>query len=132
MNITEQTPLVLKVLTAMKDCLDNDTTFTTIGGESFNLSRQCGICWHVYAHTPSSNITEIDYEFLKPAFVSMGLDVQFPVEKQLVSTEKEASHLYALQHNLYAMDSEPGPLRRKLLCDLIKYFENVVATSEVL
>lgn len=133
MKRTEQAVLVLKVLTAMKDCLDRDVTYTTINGEPFNLTRQHGICWHVFAHTPNSEVTGIDHEYLQPVFVEMGLHCGYPVEMQLTDNDvNRAVNLHWNQRNLCVMDSEPGKLRYKLLCDLIEYFENILATSEVL
>ena len=132
MKRPEQAVLVLKVLTAMKDCLDRDVTYTTINGESFNLTRQYGICWHVFAHTPSSETTGIDDEFLRPVFVEMGLDGTFPVEMQLTGNDcDKAVNLYWNQRNLCVMDSEPGKVRYKLLCDLIEYFNKVLEPAEV-
>jgi len=131
MERTEQAKLVLKVLTAMKDCLDRDSTYTTINGESFNLTRQHGICWHVFAHTPNSEESGIDDEFLKPVFEEMGLNPDYPVEYQMTGDYLKARDLYWLQRNVCVLDSHQGQLRYKLLCDLIKYFENVLAPSEV-
>jgi len=132
MQLTEQSKLVLKVLTAMKDCLDRDVTYTTINGESFNLTRQHGICWHVFAHTPNSEVTGIDHDYLKPVFVEMGLNPDYPVEYQMTGDYFKARDLYWLPSNVCVMDSPQGQLRYKLLCDLIEYFENILATSEVL
>lgn len=133
MERTEQAKLVLNVLTAMKDCLDRDVTYTTINGESFNLTRQHGICWHVFAHTPDSSESGIDDEFLQPVFVEMGLDDRYPVEMQLTGNDRQAAvNLHWNQRNLCVMDSEPGKVRYQLICDLIKYFENILAPAEVL
>jgi len=131
MERTEQAKLVLKVLTAMKDCLDRDSTYTLINGESFNLTRQHGICWHVFAHTPPAEITGIDDEFLQPVFEEMGLHPDYPVEYQITGDYMEARHMYWSQRNVCVMDSITGKLRYKLLCDLIEYFENVLEPSEV-
>lgn len=132
MKRTEQAVFVLEVLTAMKDCLDRDVTYTKVNGKSFNLTRQHGICWHVFAHTPCSDETGIDHEYLRPVFAEMGLDREYPVEMQLTGNDRQlAVNLHWNQRNLCVMDSEPGKLRYKLLCDLIEYFNKVLAPSEV-
>ena len=131
MERTEQARLVLEVLVQMKDCLDNDKTYTTIMGKPFNLTRKNGICWHVFAHTPNSEVTGIDLEYLQPVLAEMGLDELFPVEMQLSGNERQrACNLHFNQGNLFDMDSAPGKVRYKLLCDLIKYFTKVLAKPE--
>ncbi len=128
MNVTkEEAVSVLFVLESMKHCLDNDITYSTVKGKSFNLTRQHGICWHVYAHTP---VQSIDSNYLQPIFVEMGLDPNYPVELQMVDSTEEAKTLHWQQRNLCVMDSEPGKVRYKLICDLIKYFSKVLDTAE--
>lgn len=129
MEITEQAKLILNVLTAMKDCLDRDDKCTTIGGGSFSLSSQNGICWHVFAYTPTIEVSGISNTCLKPVFEEMGLDMDYPVEYQLAGNYLDAACMHWSQRNLYAMDTDPGKLRYQLLCDLIEYFNKVLANK---
>lgn len=114
---------VLNTLTAMKDCLDSGNTYTTLNGESFNLRRHNGICWHVFTNTPGSGVVE---KFLKPAFEKMGLNPDYPVEYQITGGYCKAASMHWAQQNLYDKDAVMGKLRYKLLCDLIEYFNKVL------
>lgn len=129
MNNLDEVVQVLNVLNSMKDCIDRDDTYSTITGKGFNLTRQNGICWHVYAHTAS---TWISPGYLKPVFAELSLHHEFPVEFQITGNAGNALSLFWAQRNLYVMDSEPGKVRYKLLCDLIQYFQKVLAPHEVL
>ena len=116
---------VLPVLKAMKACIDSNDSFVMYEGKPFNLSRDAGICWHLYAHTVTPERGGVDYHFLEPVFVEMGLNKDYPVERQLVDNNKEAGRLYGRSPNLYK--EEVGTIRVKLLEDLIKYFENILS-----
>lgn len=129
---TDQAKLILDVLTSMKDCIDRGSTYTTINGKSFNLNQKNGICWHVFARTPNSVVSGIDEKILMPVFEEMGLYSVYPVEYQISGNDLVASNMYWSQDNRYAMDTEAGKIRYELLCDLIKYFENILVSSEVL
>ncbi len=125
MEKIEQHRLVLAVLLQMRDCVDNDTTYTTILGKPFNLTRQLGICWHVFAHTPHPEISGIGSGYLEPFFIALGLDGEYPVECQVQTKSPMALHFS--QRNLYDPDTECGKLRYKLLTQLIQYFEKEIA-----
>lgn len=118
----EQYRLVLNVLIQMKDCLDRGETYTTVLGKSFNVTRQLGICWHVYVHTPDHEITGIGPDYLAPVFIKLGLDREYPVESQIVS-DHSPRVIHFSQRDLYDPDNECGKLRIKLVDDLIQYFE---------
>lgn len=114
---------VLPVLKSIKTCIESDDTYTRAHGVAFNLNKTAGICWHVYTFTPPHD--GIDCHSLEPVFVGMGLNKDYPIERQLVDDNKEAGRLYRCSPNLYK--GETGELRAKLLEDLIKYFENILS-----
>lgn len=123
MITSDKCKLVLPVLKSIKTCLDTNDTFTTAHGIAFNLESQAGICWHLYANTPPRD--GVDYHFLEPVFVEMGLNKEFPVERQVVDNNTLAGELYGRSLDLY--HGEIGELRVKLLEDLIMYFENILS-----
>ena len=114
---------ILPVLKSIKTCVDTDDTYTRAHGIAFNLEEAAGICWHVYAFTPPRD--GVDYHALEPVFVEMGLNIDYPVERQLVDSNALAGELYGRSPNLYK--GETGVIRVKLLEDLIKYFENILS-----
>lgn len=125
----EQFRLVLEVLIQMKDCLDRDDTYTQVLGKSFNITRQLGICWHVYVHTPPVEVTGIGSDYLEPVFVKMGFDRRYPVESQIES-ESSPAVMHISQRDMYDPDSAYGKLRIKLVDELIKYFEKEIEKTE--
>lgn len=127
MERKEQCKLVLGVLLDMQACLDSDSTYTRENGHSFNLNEHAGICWHVYAYTPSKDITGIGLDYLCPVFEEMGLDTIYPVEMQVVTNASDARRIHTWANNQYNPLGEEGKLRRKLLKDLIQYFKKELA-----
>ncbi len=117
----EQYRLVLNVLIQMKDCIGRDDTYTTVLDRPFNLTRSLGICWHVYVHTPPSEISGIGPDYLSSAFLALKLDREYPVEFQVDTQSPRILHF--AQRNLYDPENECGKLRIKLVDDLIQYFE---------
>ena len=114
----EQMKLALAVLKKMKACIDADTTFIVYGGESFNLHKTFGICWHLYSST--SNESHINMDFLYPVFKEMGLNERYPVET-LLGIE------WSLPINdKYDLSTECGKVRYKLINDLIQYFTDKI------
>jgi len=116
---------VLPVLKAMKACIDANDSFVMYEGKPFNLSREAGICWHLYAHTVTPSRGGVDYHFLKPVFVDLGLDKDYPVEMQLGIDKRMAGQMYFKSPHLYR--GEVGEIRVKLLETLIQYFENILS-----
>lgn len=116
---------VLPVLKAMKACTDANDSFVMYQGKPFNLSRDAGICWHLYAHTVTPERGGVDYHFLEPVFLDLGLNTDYPVERQLVNDNTLAGRLYFTSPNLY--EGETGEIRVKLLETLIQYFENILS-----
>jgi hypothetical protein len=123
----EQYRLVLEVLEQMKDCLDRGETYTNVLGKPFNVTRQFGICWHVFVHTPNSEISGIDMGFMVPAFIDMGLDTYYPVESQTTDDPNHQRIAYTSQRNMYDPDSVYGANRLKLLDRLIEYYRKKLA-----
>lgn len=121
---------VLEVLNLMKACIDANSTYVCIDGKSFNLHKPFGICWHVFAHTPATEISGIDPEYLEQAFLDMGLKPTLPVESQL---QYDALAQWDLHHctryDRYDPSTEVGKVRIELLNELIKYFNNVLTTE---
>jgi hypothetical protein len=124
---TQQAEAVLVVLYSMKDCIDNKDTFTTSQGVNFNLRHCAGICWHVFAHTPSSTEGGCGVHYLEPIFEQFCLDSTHPIERQFVDTLEQAADLYWKTDNLYA--GEVGEARYKLLTKLIEHFEKVIVDN---
>lgn len=124
----EQYRMTLEVLEQMKDCLDRGDTYTTVKGKPFNLSDSFGICWHVYAHTPSYDVTGIGTEFLCPAFADMGLDQAYPVEMVDGGSRALARIAFSSQRNLYDDATIYGAKRIKLVDSLIQYYREKMET----
>lgn len=124
----EQYRMVLEVLEQMKDCLDRGETYTNVKGKPFNVTRQFGICWHVYAHTPNHHMTGIGIDFMCPAFVEMGLDASFPVECQREINRDFMRSAYTAQRNMYDDNTIHGANRIKLLDRLIQYYREKMET----
>ena len=122
-----QYSLVLGVLLDMQACLDAGATHTRRNGNYFNLNERAGICWHVYAHTPSKDITGIGLDYLCPVFEEMGLDNTYPVEMQVVTNVSDARRIHTWANDQYNPLGDEGKLRRKLLTDLIQYYKNKLA-----
>lgn len=121
---------VLEVLNLMKACIDANSTYVCIDGKSFNLHKPFGICWHVFAHTPATEISGIDPEYLEQAFLDMGLKATLPVESQLQYESADQWNLYNdTRYDRYDASTEVGQTRIKLLNELIQYFENVLTTE---
>ena len=126
----EQAGEVLRVLKSMKACIDINDTFVRYEGRNFNLHRTFGICWHVYAETPPSEITGIGRDYLEPVFLEMGLRAILPVEGQLEYEVVNQWKLYeSSNYDRYDPSTEVGQTRIKLVNDLIQYFENVLTTE---
>lgn len=123
MITSDKCKLVLPVLKSIKTCVETNDTYTNAHGIAFNLESQAGICWHLYAYTPPRD--GVDYHFLEPVFVEMGLNRDYPVERQVVDNNALAGNLYGRSPDLYR--GEIGELRVKLLNDLIQYFENILS-----
>lgn len=124
----EQYRMVLEVLEQMKDCLDRGETYTTVKGKPFNVTRQFGICWHVYAHTPNHKMTGIGTDFMCPAFEEMGLDAAYPVEGMSNDNRDHMRIAYTAQRNLYDDDTIHGGNRIKLVDRLIQYYRQKMET----
>lgn len=121
---------VLEVLNQMKACIDANSTYVCIDGKSFNLHKPFGICWHVFAHTPATEISGIDHEYLEQAFLDMGLNAALPVEGQLEYEIVKRWELYNnTRYDRYDPSTEVGKARIELLNELIKYFNNVLTTE---
>lgn len=121
---------VLEVLNLMKACTDANDTYVCIDGKAFNLHKPFGICWHVFAHTPATEISGIDATYLEQAFLDMGLSPTLPVESQLKYNSVEQWDLYnSTCYNRYDPSTEVGQVRITLLNELIKYFNNVLTTE---
>ena len=114
---------VLPVLKSIKTCIESEDTYTSEHGVAFNLNKMAGICWHVNSFTPPYD--GVDYHSLEPVFVEMGLNKDYPVERQLANNNIEAGFLYGRSANQYK--GETGVIRVKLLEDLIQYFENILS-----
>ncbi len=124
----EQYRMVLEVLEQMKDCLDRGETYTNVKGKPFNVTRQFGICWHVFAHTPNQDVTGIGTDFMCPAFVEMGLDVAYPVESKSTDNRDHMRIAFSAQRNLYDDDTIHGANRIKLVDELIQYYRKAMET----
>lgn len=118
----DEAEAVLPVLKSILACIESNDTYTTKCGIAFNLGRSSGICWHVSAYTDYS--LKISVKFLVPVFLEMGLDRNYPIEAQIASDDIPAYLLYGFNTDLYS--GEVGELRKKLLLDLIQYFENIL------
>ncbi|SOK58280.1 hypothetical protein [Yersinia phage fHe-Yen9-04] len=124
----EQYRMTLEVLEQMKDCLDRGETYTTVKGKPFNVTRQFGICWHVYAHTPNQNVTGIGTDFMCPAFADMGLDIAYPVECQTTGSRDQMRQAFSVQRNMYDDNTIHGANRIKLVDSLIQYYREKMET----
>lgn len=124
----EQYRMVLEVLEQMKDCLDRGETYTNVKGKPFNVTRQFGICWHVYAHTPNQKMTGIGTDFMCGAFAEMGLDSAYPVEGQSTINRDHMRIAFSAQRNMYDDDTIHGANRIKLVDRLIQYYREKMKT----
>lgn len=124
----EQYRMVLEVLEQMKDCLDRGDTYTTVKGKPFNITRQFGICWHVYVNTPNHKITGIGTDFMCSAFAEMGLDAAFPVEGQSTDNRDHMRIAYTAQRDMYDKETIHGANRVKLVDSLIQYYHKKMET----
>lgn len=128
MERSEQLELVLGVLEAMDKCIRSDVKTVCHKGKYFNLHRDFGICWHVYAHTPDCYVTGIGWDFLKPEFKTLGLDDMYPVETQIPNVYgAKASIIHMKYKDQYSTENEVGPIRIKLLRDLIAIYKKELA-----
>ncbi len=130
----EQCIAVLKVLNNIKTCVDNNNTFIPGVGDChnqdenyvspFNLHKSFGICWHVFAHTPGELNIHIDS--LSPVFIELGYKSnKFPVEKEIYpELDDDSLAGFRSNYDLYLSNNVQANVRYKLLCELIKYFEN--------
>ena len=142
MNIVQVTQ-ALKVLKNIQTCIVNRDTYIPGVGDlynqdenyrsPFNLHVSFGVCWHVWVDTPGD--IGIDSDFLKPVFVELGYkNANYPVESTLMpdGDEDQWSH-YRHKVNPYngywgtdhsGVEREDCPIRRKLVDQLVEYFEN--------
>ncbi len=132
---------VLKVLKNIQTCIRNKDTYIPGVGDlynqdenyrsPFNLGVSASICWHVYAHTNGG--LGIDMDFLKPVFVELGYNADYPVENTFMPNQSHPQYIhyryYVNPYNLYWGTDDKGdlrpdcPIRCKLVDQLVQYFE---------
>lgn len=142
MNIVQVTQ-ALKVLKNMQTCIVNRDTYIPGVGDlynqdenyraPFNLHVSFGICWHVWAGTPGG--IGVDNDFLRPVFAELGYkNIKYPVESTFMPDGSDNDFsLYQYKTNPYNgywgtdLEGREHPdcaIRRKLVDQLVEYFEN--------
>ncbi len=137
-----QMQAALSVLKNMQTCIRNKDTYIPGVGDlynqdenyrsPFNLGVSASVCWHVYAHTYGD--LGIGMDFLKPVFVELGYNADYPVENTFMPNQSHPQYIhyryYVNPYNLYWGTDDKGdlrpdcPIRCKLVDQLVEYFEN--------